>query len=347
MKRWLALSFFVASALVSRSGLAADCEPGGRPYIRLIARVAPPDEIIVRNLERHLRAELGERGIDVCSSTALAKGSIAEVGLVIEHPSPGAFDATIDIADAITDKRISRTIDLARLSPAARLMAVAASTDELLRASWTELQVADAPPPKMAPPAAVVAAVRASFVAPAKRTSDARPGWPPRLELGAALRASSYLGTPRQALGLALDVGYWVAPRLGLHAGASAARGFARDGLHGNVAADTYDVEVGTTYALAGRERRWGVDASLRAALGLVAYRASATTGEATNAVDWTMGVGASLAFWLRQGSARWMVGMGGLGALRPSVANDVGHGSVTGVDGIGAEVFLGARLAP
>lgn len=347
MRSWLAVALAAAIAFATRTAGAVECAPGGRPYIRLTSRVAPPDEIIAKNLERHLRAELGERGIDVCASDALPAGSIADVMLVVEHPAPRAFVATIDIADIVTDKRLSRTIDLARLSPAARLMAVAASTDELLRASWTELQVADAPPPRITPPLAVIAAVRSSLIVPHDKPDAARRVWPPRFELGGGVRATSSFAVPREAAAIAIGVDLWVLSRLALSAGASAERGFARNGLHGSVAADTYNAEVGSTYPLSNRARLWGFDASMRASLGLVSYRASATVGTSTDALDWTMNVGASVSFWLRHGRARWVIGTGIVDAVRSSVGRDVGHGVVTGIRGVGGELVLGVKLAP
>lgn len=69
---------------------------------------------------------------------------------------------TIEVRDAITDKRLSRDLDLAPLPEDGHALALAVAADELLRASWAELALRQRPrsAPRPPPPPEVDATVQ-------------------------------------------------------------------------------------------------------------------------------------------------------------------------------------------
>jgi hypothetical protein len=191
----------------SAAAEAGKCGEDDTSFVALLLDVKPPDQIIGTTLEQHLRAELSSRTIGVCLSPNGSRKPIAEVSLRVEHPDNGPVIATIRIRDRVTDKHIERTVDLTKLPADSRPMAVAASTDELLRASWVELALNDAPPPAMPPPPAVEHAI--------EKTLRPEKAAPSILEVGASAIGSSYFGH-RVAVGGREWIAAWFSPHIGL-----------------------------------------------------------------------------------------------------------------------------------
>lgn len=102
-----------------------------------------------------LRAALETQELELCLN---AERPIARVRL----ERLGEARVLVAIGDAVTDKRVERTLDLASFAPETHSLAVAIAADELLRASWAELLLVDAPPPAIEPPREVRAAVARS-----------------------------------------------------------------------------------------------------------------------------------------------------------------------------------------
>ncbi len=335
----------LAFALAWSSGARAEpCEPGDAPFVELQADVAPPDRIIAKDLERHLRAELTARGIVLCMDSPSRTGSIAKVSLAIEHEK-GAFRAKVEVVDAVTDKTVSRILDLNHLTPRARLLAVAASTDELLRASWVELAVADAPPPKMTPPPALLAAVRASLPAGVllKAYPSATAG-SSRFEVGVRAVGSSFPGL-REAVGGRAEAVYWLVPRLGLVGDLGASYAISRSSVHGTASAHAISLSVGATVAILPRANLVGLDAELGLTGHSVFHSATAAAGaRSSSAIDWAATARAGVAIWLRMQRSEWGIGLAALLALRPSVATDSGD-VVTGLRGVGGEASVAFRF--
>lgn len=314
------------------------CPLSDRPTLELLLEVEPPDLAIAENLAGHLAAELRIRGIDLCARPPAPRPPIARVRLHVEHTAPGPVQATIQIEDAITNKRLERTIDLTSIPVDGRPLAVASSTDELLRASWVELAVTDAPAPAMAPPAAVLRAV-ADSEAP-------RPGQPPpRVEAGLDVDASALFGH-RDAAGGALTARGWFLPRVAGWLEAGGDLGLARSSVHGSVHADDLFVTAGGALAIVPRDRERGLDVEagvslLRVSIGSVATEQAI----ATSAVDWAALVRAGAQAWLRTGAIRWTVGLSGLVVMRAARGLDSGR-DVTSIEGAGLEASLGGLVA-
>lgn len=129
------LAFIVLFFGIERAALARCGEGSSR--VELVITGASAD------LERSLRAELGselERE-KLCATTPQAdKPALARIEIAIA----GDADATVRIVDAVTKKTVERRVDVAGLPADGRALPIAISADELLRASWAEINLASA-----------------------------------------------------------------------------------------------------------------------------------------------------------------------------------------------------------
>jgi hypothetical protein len=326
----LALLAFFAG--LGSAPAAPPCPVSDRPVIMLTTDVTPPDQAIADALAQHLTAELEARGIDLCVGSATPRRPIGRVLLRVERPAEGPITALIRIGDEVTDKRVERTMDLMAMPPDSRPLAVAAAADELLRASWAELQMKDAPAPAMAPPPAVLGAVSASLrpMAPA-----------PRFELG-AVGSSSYFQKRTGfggglLLGQVLDRNWAAVYRVGME------RGLTTTSSHGRVHADTTSVAAGIELApwTGAIGLRLGGDVRFLSVRYVVDVGAS---GSGHDAGDWALVSGWGGRLSVDTGSARLYLGAAALYAVRPSSASDEGQ-TIARVGRVGAEITLGMSL--
>jgi hypothetical protein len=255
------------------------------------------------------------------------------VTLHIEHQASGAFFAVIRVGDLITDKRLERTINLARIPADGRPLAVAASTDELLRASWAELTIPDAPPPVMTPPPAVVRAVAARA-----RPQPARPSI---VEAGLVATGDDFFGH-RAGVGGEAWVGAWCLPRLALELRFTADEGLPRSSRDGSARADTLGPGAAVVVALRDHDAPLGVRLEA-AAEALRVHLVGMTSGAATasEAALWTGVAGVTVRGWARTGPVSWSVGLGAIAAVHAVAATDNGA-TVTAIEGFGARVDAG-----
>jgi hypothetical protein len=116
-----------------------------------------------------LTAELRADGVDrvvvgVDTTGPDEPRALASIALTTASCDASVSEFDVAIEDAATDKRVARRIALGDVAPPARARALALAVAELLRASWLELTVPDAPPPQ-APVAPVVRAAVARRIA--------------------------------------------------------------------------------------------------------------------------------------------------------------------------------------
>ncbi len=146
-----ALGLSACCLLVTLRASAAEGDCGReRPWVALHVESGTLSVSFVDTLLGDLRAGLRDQGIQVCLPESGTGDPVARVTLRSRPDNPLHF--VIDVADAVTDKRVGRDVDLARLPADGRPFALAVATDELLRASWVELRLtrheqAPAPPP--------------------------------------------------------------------------------------------------------------------------------------------------------------------------------------------------------
>lgn len=329
---------------IPESASAAPPQRGNdRAIVELVLEVEPPDRIIGTTLEQHLRAELGARDIDVAvvppAAPAPAPSTprpIARVTLHVEHQENGAFLATIRVGDLIMDKRVERTIDLGRIPANGRPLAVAASTDELLRASWVELTIADAPAPVIPPPPPVLRAIASP--APARR---ARPSI---VEIGVVGTAVDFFGH-RVGFGGAAWVGAWCLSRLLVDLRFAADFGLPRTAPHGSARADTLGPGVGLAFAFMDHDAPLGLRLEANAdAVRVHVIGSTSGSATATDGSRWTGLAGATLRGWARTGPIAWTVGLGAVAALHAVAATDDGA-AVTAIQGIGGKIEAGVSF--
>jgi hypothetical protein len=227
MKRGCAVIMSILLLVASPSSSAADdvaaCGGAGHPGIVLRAEGMDPE--LRAHVVEQLQVALGARHFELCSPERAA-GALASLDV-----TPGGatgVSLTLSVRDEVTDKRVSRDIDLGGIPEDGRALAIAQAADELLRASWAELLVADAPKPKREVPPEITRALPVAEVS----APPPPPARSPMLEVAAAA-AIEHFGSGHTQLGPDLSLGFFPIPRLGavLRAGVrSAARAEATTG---------------------------------------------------------------------------------------------------------------------
>jgi hypothetical protein len=264
----------------SRGGLAIAVEPcasvSARPKPSVAIEVAAADEHLVSEVESELGAALGARGIALCVGSAATSSIVGRVSILME--TAGATPvAQIRIGDEITRKRVERSMELGLLPPDGWALAIASSADELLRASWAELMLRDAPSLPRAAPPPVAEAVAASARRPARRYEVSADG-------GGAT------GRDRSTITIGARLGYAVAPRVALLGAATSSFGAERESPHGTVRADDIGFEAGVAAGLAPLSERRGLRFEGGLAILRMSFVASPAPGaSALSFMDWSV----------------------------------------------------------
>jgi hypothetical protein len=150
----LGLSSFSATAAGAPS-----CGKAGRPWVSVRFDASGFSPRFAERVLSDLRAGLGNRGIDACHEQDVSGEPLASVR--IASTSGPSVAVTLEIRDAVTEKRVMRDVDLARVPEDGRAFAIAIAVDELVWASWAEIALAKRVPtkPRRAPPPEVVRGV--------------------------------------------------------------------------------------------------------------------------------------------------------------------------------------------
>ena len=158
--------FAIGAGCLLMTVRAAAAEPScgsERPWVALSVEGETFSGAFVTTLLGDLRAGLRDQGIDVCPAELGAGKPVARVMLRASEVAP--LGVGIDVVDAVTNKRVVRDVDLAKVPEDGRPFALAVATDELLRASWVELAL-EKREPSPAPPEVKKAALEALPPAP-------------------------------------------------------------------------------------------------------------------------------------------------------------------------------------
>ncbi|MGO9836990.1 MAG: hypothetical protein ACLP1X_22570 [Polyangiaceae bacterium] len=257
------------------------CGQAARPWV-LVEGTEPVSS--TEAFVSSLRAELSVRGLDVCALDAGGARPIATVRIAARLD---AVTLTVDVRDAVTDKEVSRDVALQDIPPDGQPLAIAVAADELLRASWAELALRNAPPPARPVPEEVSVAVR-----------DSLAGAPPssrRVRIGVSAVGETY-AHGLTLYGVDTRLGVFVARRLqlagqfGLRDGASAS---ASDGTARSTA---WSLAASALVALVDPQRTWGLDAVAMLGTERVTFAASPVGNAAASAQSgfaWLAGAGA------------------------------------------------------
>ncbi len=123
------------------------CGDSSRPWVSLAFSEADWPRGFSGKVLGDLRAGLTSRGIDACpegrgpTEPPLATVRIAKL-------DRKSVAVSVEIRDAVTEKRVSRDVDLAPVPPDGRAFAIAIAVDELVWASWAEIALAKSRRPK-------------------------------------------------------------------------------------------------------------------------------------------------------------------------------------------------------
>jgi hypothetical protein len=262
---------------------------------------------LARETRADLAAGLRVHGIQLCS--AAQPGLHQPVATIVLHWNP--LDAPlvgIEVQDRVTNKRVLRDVPLGAISADARALALAQAADELLRASWVELRLQDAPEPIRPMPEAVAKTVEMPQIeAPTLRSKM----------LGARFATEMY-GGGLKLFGADAYVAFWLAPRFGFSVALGVRTAGRVPAEYGSIYASALTGSVGLMFPLLSRESRFnflvntvghfgelaftgrGVDGRVRS-LSKMAFVASArldlcATLRITDALQLELGIGPGMA---------------------------------------------------
>ncbi len=310
--------------------LAEPCKPD----LPAVEAVVDDDVQIDRDrLLRLLRTELESRGLQLCSGGE--RRPIAAVHLVTHEND---VTLTIEVRDRITAKEVKRDVPVGSYPADARPLLVAVAMDELLRASWAELALADAPPPAEPPPKAVRDAVDDGI----RRPPPPGPSTP-RARLGARA-AIEHFAEGATLIGGDVVASLWVIPRFSLALHLALRGGLSASSGDGRVSPSAIGGGLGAALTLTPPAGRLGLDATARATVARIAYGATAAPGATANPQsDVTTLIDVGMQGWLALG--RWVrlyADVAFVLPLRPVRALDASS-TVVGVGGPGVGGGLGA----
>lgn len=126
-------------ALLSSEARAGEPCPSEGSWVRVDVRGAPP--AFARRVLEDLRAGLAGSRVGACAEDAARTPPLAVVRVAPSRIKAARYG--IDVSDAVTRKRLVRDVDLGRVPPDGRAFAIAVAAEELLRASWAELELRD------------------------------------------------------------------------------------------------------------------------------------------------------------------------------------------------------------
>jgi hypothetical protein len=127
------------SATASASDGRLDCANTSVAWVKLSISNSENQDWAER-LRQHLSAELARHEIAVCDGIPGASNPPLAIVRVVKS---GTYKVGIEVRveDQVTDKSVSRQLDLSRMPVDSHAMTVALGVSELLRASWAELNL--------------------------------------------------------------------------------------------------------------------------------------------------------------------------------------------------------------
>lgn len=325
-----ALACAVATVMGATSPAWAErprCD-GSRPIVH--ASVDEGVAIDRDRLLRLLRIELESRGLDLCDPSD--RKPIAVLRLAAHE---GDVTLTVEARDRITAKELKRDVPVGNYPEDARPLLVAVAMDELLRASWAELVLKDAPAPAEPPPKAVT-----DVVADVARPAQARPL---RARVGASA-AIDHFAQGATLLGGDLAFGIWITSRFALSLRLGLRGAFSSDSASGSVSPSMIAGGAAASFTITPPTAIAGLDATASVSVARVSFGATANEGaRATPQSEGTVLIDGGAEGWLLLG--RWVRLTATLlyvQPLRPVRALD-GNAVVVGVGGPGIGGGLGA----
>jgi hypothetical protein len=334
----------VACAGDASAAEASVCPAEATPWLRLAFAgdgfTAPLRALVVEQLG----ADLRRNGLSLCEAPGAAQAPPPLVDIDLALTSEEVL--SLDVRDAVTDKRMTRDVPLRSVPADARALSITLATEELLHASWIETAFAQAPSP--APPVGVrpvppaVQEVNAGEVA---RMAVAHATVSSRFIQAALLAAVEHETGGQTGVGpdlrLAWGGRFAIGGRIGFR--------FAPDAssTHGSVHSRTILGGLGLAYSPVARDGALGGDLGVRADLLDVRFSATPSSGaRASSGSALGVVVSAVVGGWARLGGAWRLVAEASLGApVRPVSATDAGA-TATGVSGVSVGGAIGVAAS-
>jgi len=165
--------------------------------VRLTVDVDGAPEGFRREIVASIENALAGREVRLCGWEPLCTRPVAAARVAFEH---GAARIQLTVEDALFRKTVSRDLELGAMPMDAWPLAIAVGLDELLRASWAEMALVDAPAPPSPPPAPIAKSV----------ASTAKPMSPPTAPMppNALFAAADGVFLSSGAAGFGASLGY-------------------------------------------------------------------------------------------------------------------------------------------
>ncbi len=241
----------LVAAAEDAAAAPASCGAAGRPWVQVIGQDGFPASVAA--FAGLLGAELASRGIELCM--ARSEAASPPLATVRVSSGPDAVTLTVEVHDAVTSKQVSRDVGLAGVPRDSQPLTVALAADELLRASWAELELRTAPPAAVPVPAQVTQTVHDALRPQAAAPQPSAP----RLQLGVGFVWEQYANGVT-LYGADARLGAWwtrrfeTALQFGLRTGPTAT---ASDGT---VQPSAWSLGLAGIYTFTPPEDRWGLD---------------------------------------------------------------------------------------
>ncbi len=290
----VAAAILLASA---RTDAAGECPAKDAPWGRIDGAALPLP--LRTNLLLQLQSALARRNLTACEGAG--EHPLATITLT---PSEGEdVRITLSVRDEVTNKLVERTVKLGDLPSDARALALAQMTDELLRASWAELTVEDAPPPPIPVPPEV------------RDTLPRRPARSMHLQIDAAF-VIDHFTEGHDELGVDAALRLWPSSRFGVTLRAGPRGALLRTVPAGSISGTGLFAGIGPSVALL-KWPRFGVD--LEADVAMLYVGLGGRAGSALRSADGLAVVlMATASAWIRvTAPLRLFIDLGGGGAAR------------------------------
>ncbi len=160
---WALCIAFVLSWTQNASSQSA-CGASGQPWVSVSFAEGSWREGLREAALEDLKAGLASRHIETCQEgEGPSKPPVAAIR--ISSNEVESVQVTVEIRDSVTEKRVSRDVDLSSMPIDGRALAIALAADELVWASWAEIAY-NGNKRQLAAPPQLVAAVRQNIQQP-------------------------------------------------------------------------------------------------------------------------------------------------------------------------------------
>jgi hypothetical protein len=334
----------VALALACSDAAAAEvCPRAGASWLKITFAGEGFEPALRTRVLEQLGADLDGHRVVLCEASAVAEttGGATALAEVTLDLSPRSV-LSLEVRDAVTDKRLVRDLSLASVPRDALALSIALAAEELLHASWIEAALepleSPAPPVGQRPIPPVVREVNADQIARMPDVARAR----------SPVAQAALLAAAEGATGGQKDLGADIRLASPGRIAASVRAGYrlASDvhSAHGVVHGHDFLLGLGIAYSLVPREAFWGGDVGVRVDVLDVQFTGVAATQGAQGKSGSAFGavMSGALGGWVRIGAPWRLVAETTVGTPVHGVTATDSGSTATGLSGVEIGVALG-----